>query len=106
VAVAQVTRNEQFKLHAYVCGNACLQTPDVDGTMSFQMVFLKRPENCRYAIVTHYNIEQHGDEVLVWDLYEAMENLRTGAIVPPEPVRKCESVDAAIMATFMLYEDS
>jgi hypothetical protein len=99
------TRAEQFRLHAYVCGNACLQTPDVDGTVSFTMIYMKRPDNCRYAIVSRYSVDKHDDEVMVWDLFDAMENIRTGNILPPDPVRTADSVDAAIMATFMLYED-
>jgi hypothetical protein len=100
-----VSRSEQVKLHAYVCGNACLQKVDNEGTMSFTMVFMKRPADCRYAIVTRYNIATHTDEVVVWDLFEAQENLRTGKLMPPAPARVCDSIDAAIMATFMLYED-
>lgn len=100
-----MARNEQYKLHAYVCGNACLQQVDNEGTISFTMAFMKRPADCRYAIVTRYNIDIHAEEVIVWDLYEAMENLKTGKLEPPDPVRVCDSLDAAIMATFMLYED-
>lgn len=99
------TRAEQFRLHAYVCGNACLQTPDVDGTMSFNMIFVKRPDNCRYAIVTRYSVDKHDDEVMVWDMFDAMENIRTGVISPPDPVRVAGTVDAAIMATFLLYDE-
>lgn len=99
------TRSEQYRLHAYVCGNACLQTVDNEGTVSFAMVFLKRPAECRYAIVTRYSVDKHAEEVIVWDLYEAQENIRTGALVPPEPTMICDSIDAAVMATFMTYEE-
>jgi hypothetical protein len=101
----RVTRSEQVKLHAYVCGNACLQTVDNEGTMSFVMVYMKRPADCRYAIVTRYNVVTHLDEVVVWDLFEAQENLKTGRLIPPTPRLVCDSIDAAVMATFMLYED-
>jgi hypothetical protein len=99
------SRAEQYTLHAYVCGNACLQTPDVDGTVSFSMIYVKRPDNCRYAIVSRYDVDRHDDEVMVWDLFDAWENIRTGDITPPEPVRRAASVDAAIMATFLLYDE-
>jgi hypothetical protein len=100
-----VTRQEQFKLHAYVCGNACLQTVDNEGTVSFMMVFMRRPADCRYAICTRYNVQTHLDEVVVWDLYEVMQQVSTGKLITPEPIRVCDNIDAAIMATFMLYED-
>jgi hypothetical protein len=100
-----MARNEQFKLHAYICGNACMQHVDVDGTLSFMMLFMRRPAECRYAVVSHYNVAQHADEVLVFDLYEAQENLKTGALVAPEPMFRGDCVDAAVMQTFMTYRD-
>jgi hypothetical protein len=70
------------------------------------MVFMRRPADCRYAVVTHYNIDEHADEVLVWDLFEAQENLKSGALIAPEPLYRGDCIDAAIMKTFMTYQDS
>jgi hypothetical protein len=89
-----VSRPEQYKLHAYVCGNACLQRIDNEGTLSFMMVFMKRPADCRYAICTRYNVDAHDDEVVVWDLYEVQQSLHTGKLVTPEPIRTCDNMPA------------
>jgi hypothetical protein len=95
----------QFRLHAYVCGDACVQYVDNMGTLSFMKIFMHRPSNCRYAIVTRWNIEKHADEVIVWDMFETLEHIRTADVLPPPPRHVCDSIDAAIMATTLLYED-
>jgi hypothetical protein len=101
-----MARNEQqFKLHAYVCGNACLKLYDGEGTLTFTQVFVKRPSDCRYAVASYYDVAARGDVVLVWDLYSAGLT-RTDALVPPDPLYRGDCVDAAIMQTFMTYEDS
>lgn len=94
----------QYRLHAYVCGNACLRTVESMGTMSFPMIFIKRPDNCRYAVVSRWDVVTHNDQVLVWDLYDAREKVKTGEVVEPDPIWVGDSVDAAIMATFMTYD--
>lgn len=98
------TSDSKYRLHAYVCGNACLQTVESMGTMSFTMIFLKRPADCRYAVVSQWNIATHSDQVLVWDLYDTREKIKSGKLIEPEPVYIGDSVDAAIMATFMTYD--
>jgi hypothetical protein len=92
-------------LHAYVCGNACVQPVDNMGTVTFTWLFLHRPADCRYAIVSQWDVKAHADKVLVFDLYETQENIKSGRLVTPAPVRVCDSIDAAIMATTLLYED-
>lgn len=99
------TNRGQYKLHAYVCGNACLRRIDNMGTVTFTKIFTERPDGCRYAVVSHWNVVDHADEVLVWDLYETREKLRTGRLIEPEPVYRGDCVDAAVMATFMTYKD-
>lgn len=96
---------QQYKLHAYVCDDACLQSVESMGTMSFTMIFLKRPDKCRYAVVSKWDTTTHGDQVLVWDLYDAREKIRTGELVEPEAIYVGDSVDAAIASTFLTYRE-
>lgn len=97
--------DEQYRLHAYVCDNSCVQTVDHMGTVSFTHVFVNRPNECRYAVVSQWNTRTHKDDVMVWDMYESQEKLRTGRLVPPENVKIYRSVDAAITATMLTYGD-
>lgn len=97
--------DEQYRLHAYVCGNACVKNVDNMGTVSFTHVFTNRPYDCRYAVVSQWNVAKHATDVLVWDLYETTEKLSSGKLVPPQPVNVFDDVDAAIMATSMTYKD-
>lgn len=97
-------RGTQFKLLAYVCGSSCVVYPDNIGTVTYTRIFLQRPNNCRYAIVGLYSIADHDDEVLVFDLYETMQRGDT-ELVAPTPVKTCNDLDGAIMATAMLYRE-
>lgn len=96
---------DRFQLHAYVCGNACLRRIDAMGSMSFTMIYIKRPDNCRYAVVSHWNIDKGADEVLVFDLFDVDVSSTDTSAVPPAPIFRGDDVDAAIMATFMTYKD-
>lgn len=98
-------RVEQYQLIAYICGNACVRYADAIGTMDFTRVFTGRPDDCRYAVVTCWNIKQHAEEVLVYDLY-ATTKTRSDKLVPPKPMWRGDCIDAAIMATCMRYEES
>lgn len=97
-------RPGRYQLHAYVCGSACVRASDVDGTVTFMQVFLKRPTGCRYAIVSEWDVADSCERVLVWDLDDT--RMRTGGsrVYPPPPMRVFDDVDQAIMATVMLYE--
>lgn len=94
----------QYKLLAYVCGRSCVVRPDNIGTVDYTRVFIQRPDGCRYAVVEVWNIAKHAGEVLVFDLYQTIDP-GNSRLVAPEPIRTCDDVDTAIMATAMLYED-
>lgn len=95
-----MARNGQFKLHAYIGANG-VTTPDVDGTVSFETVFIKRPEDCRYAVIGKWDVAEHCEQVLVWDLIRTMQK-PSGKLIVPMPVMICGDVDQAIMATLMM----
>lgn len=95
---------EHYRIHAYVCGQACVREMDMMGTVSFGWVFTNRPDDCRYAVLSHYDVATHADVVEVYDLFAAGFSRATG-LVPPAPIRICDNVDTAIMATSMLYEE-
>lgn len=95
-------RRGQYKLYAYICGAACVQTPDVEGTVSFSMVFVKRPSGCRYAVVGEWDVVTHSERIIVWDLDDALIRGNT-QLIPPRRSKTYTDVDQAIMATMMLY---
>lgn len=99
-----LSREKQYRLHAYVCGPDCVIRPEIAGTVSFDYVLLNRPNECRYAVAGSWDTRKHSESVLVWDLYNVNMN-RLGRFVTPKPVRTYADVDAAVMATGMLYDD-
>lgn len=97
-------RGQQYTLYAYVCNGACVRRSDVDGTVAFEAVFVKRPQDCRYAIVGLWDVVSHGERILVWDLFETLQKARSGKLIEPKPLMQCDDVDQAIMATLMLFD--
>jgi hypothetical protein len=95
-----LNRGQTYRCHAYVCSNACVQMVDNMGTVTFTWLFLHRPIDCRYAVVSTWD-----EQVLVFDLFETQENLRNTALIPPDPTWVGGDVDAAIMAAQLGYRD-
>lgn len=100
-----MARGVQYRLLAYVCGHDCVRRIDDEATRTISRIFIERPSDCRYAVVGRYNIVQHADDVLVFDLYRLTQKTRSGLIEDPDPISVHTDLDAAIMATAMLYED-
>lgn len=94
-----------YRIHAYVCGQACVRLMENMGTVDFVWLFMNRPNDCRYAVVSQWNVARHAEDFLVFDMYEAQESLKSGKLVAPPPLRTEVDADTAIMATAMLYED-
>ena len=96
---------DRFTLHAYVCGSACVKTLPVEGTVTFGWVYRNRPDNCRYAVV-----RQPLGDYLVWDLYNAVHpapQWGAGSVQLRIPKTRLThtDLDAALVATLMLYEE-
>lgn len=97
---------QQYRLHAYICGPGCVRWADSLGTVSFDWIYLNRPTECRYAIAGKWSLAKHGEEVVVWDLFDATRTMVKGhwKLHPPKPKFEVDDLDAAVMATSMLYD--
>jgi hypothetical protein len=94
----------EFRLYAYVCSVTCVKrSGDPPPTVNFAQVYLKRPPDCRYAIVGKWNYPTHGDRYYVFDLFEVKKNNDNGELLTPMPRLVHDDLDAAIMATVLLY---
>lgn len=91
----------RYTLHGYVCGPGCWHPTSVQGTVTFEYVYMNRPSPCRYAVASSYGAI---NPVIVWDLFQTKRDAQW-RLYPPEPVRVGDSIDAAIVATEMLYEE-
>ena len=86
----------RYTLHAYIGGPGCVRVSQHVGALTFQQIFIERPEGCRYAVAT-----ETPPQVVVWDLYSVTLSPTTWVVLVPDPVISVASVDAAIMATAM-----
>lgn len=89
----------RYTLHAYVCGRSCVKWSQHVGQVTFRQIFVERPDGCRYAVASDVP-----ERVVVWDLYETTMTLKYGP-AEPNPVHQGDDVDAAVMATAMMYDD-
>lgn len=99
-----LSADPRYTLHAYVCGEGCVNWWPGIGAVSFNNIYVNRPDNCRFAVATGYTPLTQGDPVIVWDLYKVEQNSR-GQIIVPKPVRTHPDVYSAVMATTMLYDE-
>lgn len=99
---------QQYRLHAYVCGPGCVQWSHSIGTVSFEWIYLNRPMDCRYAVAGSWSVPKHGEEIIVWDLFDTHISKAKGrlTLVPPKPRFEVDDLDAAVMATSLLYNES
>jgi allophanate hydrolase subunit 2 len=93
----------RYTLHAYVCAQGCVKWRESMGSVSFDYIYVNRPNDCRYAVAGEYDVKAQGERVLVWDLYNVSKNAR-GQLVTPMPVRVHVDVNSAVMATSILYD--
>jgi hypothetical protein len=105
--LAAMTGNRgPYKLIAFVCDGGCVKRVKQGyGTRTFRDIYVNRPDNCRYAVASRWDVVNHRDEVIVWDLYEATTQPSYRDIEAPAPALIHTNVEAAIAATLLLYED-
>lgn len=89
----------RFKLRAYVCEAGCVRWQDDYGWSTFSQIYIRRPDDCRYAVAEKGAIMP---EFIVWDLFNVMMTPAGELIVPP-PMLENWSLEAAVMATQLTY---
>lgn len=104
---ARYRRGETYRCHAYVCSVTCVRRTDRDPPPSatFAQIYQQRPADCRYAVVGYWapSPSTSSEKFLVWDLFNVLKNDSTGAVIIPKPRLMLDDLDAAIMATVLLY---
>lgn len=103
-------RQTRYRLVGYVCDHSCVKLHKGEGTMTFQQIFIARPDSCRYAVMERLDTHDY----VVVDLYSAVVEIpqRTPThhynIVDFDNVlsRIYPSEDAAIAATVLSYKES
>lgn len=76
---------------------------DPPPTVNFAQVYLKRPPDCRYAIVGKWNYPTGADRFYTFDLFAVKKNSDNGELLTPLPRLRHDDLDAIIMATVLLY---
>lgn len=97
----------QYRLHAYVCGRQCVRRMSYMGTVDYRTIFNQCPLNCRYAVVSMWDIVRHEERVAVFDMDATRQWIGNPLkIEPGPPIEYYSTIDAAIMASALLYEDN
>lgn len=93
-----------FQLHAYVCSQTCVKRVNHDPppTVNFAQIYLQRPPDCRYAVAGIWVCGT--DRFYVFDLFEVKTRGHGGELITPMPRLVHDDLDAAIMATVLLYD--
>lgn len=85
-----MTEVKRLVLHAFVCGNGCVEQRHYEGSIDLIKLVQLCPPHCRYAVVewygTYYVLDVKGDE---------RQSVKTGRSYP--------DVDTAIMAAQLTY---
>jgi len=93
-----------FRLCAYVCSQTCVKraASDPPPTASFAQIYQSRPRDCRYAVVAMWDVARYADRFYVFDLFNVKKTPKNELVVP-RPRLVHDHLDAAIMATVLLY---
>lgn len=96
-------RGDRYRIYAYV-GHGSVRRATLLGSVSFTWIFQNRPKDCRYAVAGQWMVDRHAERFVVWDLYKVMVS-PIADVHAPRPRLIHDDLDAAIMATAMLYEE-
>lgn len=97
-------RNERYHIHAYVRPGGVCTRKSMQAQVTFNWLYQNRPDGCRYAVASDWDAGAHARRYLVFDLFHVMRDDQTNRLVTPTPVRMCADLDAAVMATVLLYQ--
>jgi hypothetical protein len=104
--------DEHYHLIAYICGHACTKPSPFEGWVTFQQIFVQRPDGCRYAVVQRSRAHPTG-WYLCWDLLHDSLTMplqrmgvaiHTRTLAPPPELWAGDSPDGLIMKAMALYE--
>lgn len=97
---------DRFRLLAYVCGADCVRraTEGREPAVTFTWIFQNRPKDCRYAVTSQWDIARHEHRYFVFDLFDVMVGPDSD-VQAPRPRFTHSDLEAAIMATVLLYND-
>lgn len=101
---AAYRRGDLYRCHAFVCGVTCVRRTDRDPppTATFQQIYQQRPADCRYVIVGVWMPPLGLERYYAFDLFEVKKD-QFNVLVIPKPRLTHDDLDAAIMATVLLY---
>jgi hypothetical protein len=102
--VGAVDKNsERFNMHAWVSRDH-VRMASLNGSVTFAWIYQNRPNHYRYAIAGQWDVANHNERMIVWDLHEAELQRPMYRLFPPKPKLIMADLDAAITATSMLYD--
>jgi hypothetical protein len=97
--------SDRYVLQAYVASGSVKRLTPIS-TVTFTQVYQGRTQEYRYAVAGQWDVAEHAWRYLVWDLFDAMLQDPFNQLIPPAPRLTHTDLDAAIMATVMLYNDT
>jgi hypothetical protein len=101
---AEYLMGRRLRLQAFVCGVTCVRRANgKPPTATFTQIYQQRPADCRYAVVSQWSMAQHVDAYFTFDLLNVEKHRDTGEVIEPKPRIAHYDLDAAIMATVLLY---
>lgn len=103
---AAYRRGDLYRCHAFVCSVTCVKRTDRDPppTATFQQIYRQRPADCRYVVVGVWapDPSKNCERFAVFDLFEVKKD-QFNVLIEPKPRFMVDDLDAAIMATVLLY---
>lgn len=91
---------ERMILKAYVCGQNCVKWREFEGSSVFDEIYVRRPDDCRYAVV------EIDEQIYVIDLFDTRAEHRGGRrLLTRGKTTPYGSLDAAVMATTLGYDN-
>lgn len=88
----------RYRVRAYVCEAGRIAWMPYEGTMTFDEIFRRNPDGCRFAIV-----EEGIDSILLFDLWMTEWVVDPPPMLRPVNVRSFSDLDAAVAAAQLLY---
>lgn len=95
----------RFIVDAYVADGEVRKLDGERGSITFNAVYQGRPPEYRYAILRWWSLPEWIWKYGAFDMFHVKRNQDGTVYTPPVPVLVHDSLDAAILATVLLYGD-